>query len=203
MIIKKIALCKAEIKATKMKKDGHNSYSNYDYFTPAQIEKLVYDACEHQKLVTKFDLIRNEYGITGKLTVIDTESYEPNKNLLPENSSITFEMATAIPEIKATNIAQQLGGCVTYTERYLKMSAFGITDNSLDFDTTENTKKTTEQKEYKQNSPDQKLHKRGNYEEKITACTTIEELQKVWESIPTEWKNEYEGIKNLQKNLLK
>ena len=53
-------------------------------------------------------------------------------------------MASAIPEIKATNIAQQLGGCVTYTERYLKMSLFGITDNQLDFDTTENTKKQTE-----------------------------------------------------------
>ena len=67
----------------------------------------------------------------GRLTVYDLESGE----------KLTAEMATAIPEIKATNIAQQLGGCVTYTERYLKMSLFGITDNQLDFDTTENTKK--------------------------------------------------------------
>jgi hypothetical protein len=29
---------------------------------------------------------------------------------------------------------------MTYTERYLKMSAFWIIDNNLDFDTTENTK---------------------------------------------------------------
>jgi hypothetical protein len=56
---------------------------------------------------------------------------------------------------------------------------------------------------YKQNSPDQKLHKRGDYENKIKDSTSLEELQKVWESIPTEWKIEYEGIKNLQKNLLK
>ena len=61
-------------------------------------------------------------------------------------NSIEYIMATAIPEIKATNIAQQLGGCVTYTERYLKMSAFGIVDNNLDPDTTNNTKKTEEQK---------------------------------------------------------
>ena len=55
-------------------------------------------------------------------------------------------MASAIPEIKATNVAQQLGGCSTYTERYMKQSMFGITDNQLDFDTTENTKKQAEPK---------------------------------------------------------
>ena len=51
-------------------------------------------------------------------------------------------MASAIPDITATNAAQQLGGCMTYTERYLKMTAFGIVDNSLDPDTTENTEST-------------------------------------------------------------
>ena len=73
----------------------------------------------------------------GRLTIYDLESGE----------KLTTEMASAIPEIKATNIAQQLGGCVTYTERYLKMSLFGITDNQLDFDTTENTKKQAETKQ--------------------------------------------------------
>jgi hypothetical protein len=69
-------------------------------------------------------LIRDNLGVFGRLTIFDCESDE----------IITYDMATAIPEIKATNIAQQLGGCVTYTERYLKMSAFGITDSNLDFD---------------------------------------------------------------------
>lgn len=53
-------------------------------------------------------------------------------------------MATAIPSITATNAAQQLGGCVTYTERYLKMTAFGISDNTLDLDSKkQETKKET------------------------------------------------------------
>jgi hypothetical protein len=135
-LLNKLAAAKAEIKATKLKKEGKNTYSNYEYFTPSQIEFLVANACHANKLLTSFDLIRNELGVYGRLTVYDLESGE----------SLSTEMASAIPEIKATNIAQQLGGCVTYTERYLKMSLFGITDNQLDFDTTENTKKQAEPK---------------------------------------------------------
>jgi len=135
-LLNKLAAAKAEIKATKLKKEGKNTYSNYEYFTPSQIEFLVASACHNNKLLTSFDLIRNELGVYGRLTVYDLESGE----------KLTAEMASAIPEIKATNIAQQLGGCVTYTERYLKMSLFGITDNQLDFDTTENTKKQQTEK---------------------------------------------------------
>lgn len=130
ILIKKLAKAKAEIKATKLKKEGRNTYSNYDYFTPSQIEHLVQTVCESNGLLTKFDLERNQLGVTGKLTVYNIDNDE----------TICFEMATAIPEIKATNIAQQLGGCVTYTERYLKMSAFGITDSNLDFEVTKQTK---------------------------------------------------------------
>jgi len=132
-IIQKIAKAKAEIKNSKLKKEGRNEFSKYDYFTPSQIEFLVNQVCTDNELLTTFDLIRNELGVFGKLTIYDQTSEE----------KLEFVMATAIPEIKATNIAQQLGGCVTYTERYLKMSAFGITDNKLDFDTTENTKQAS------------------------------------------------------------
>lgn len=130
-LVKKIANAKKEIKETKLKKEGKNTYSNYDYFTPSQIEFLVQSVCNSNQLMTKFDLKRNELGVFGVLTIFDLETGE----------SLNFEMATAIPEIKATNIAQQLGGCVTYTERYLKTSAFGITDNNLDFDSQDNRPK--------------------------------------------------------------
>lgn len=130
-LVKKIAQAKKEIKETKLKKEGKNTYSNYEYFTPSQIEYLVQSVCNTNQLMTKFDLKRNELGVFGVLTIFDLETGE----------SLNFEMATAIPEIKATNIAQQLGGCVTYTERYLKTSAFGITDNNLDFDSQDNRPK--------------------------------------------------------------
>lgn len=38
---------------------------------------------------------------------------------------------------------------MTFTERYLKMTAFGIYDNSLDPDTTENTEKRVKAEEKK------------------------------------------------------
>jgi hypothetical protein len=135
-LLKKIAQAKKEIKESKLKKEGKNTYSNYEYFTPSQIEYLVQSVCNSNQLMTKFDLKRNELGVFGVLTIFDLET----------GDSLNFEMATAIPEIKATNIAQQLGGCVTYTERYLKTSAFGITDNNLDFDSQDNRPKVDHSK---------------------------------------------------------
>lgn len=123
-LIEKIADAKTEIKLTKVKKQGKNKLSNYEYFTPTQVEFLVAQACQNQRILTKFDLVRDQLGIFGRLTIFDLDSDE----------SMVYDMASAIPEIKATNVTQQVGGCATFTERYLKMSAFGITDNNLDFD---------------------------------------------------------------------
>lgn len=127
----KINQIKQEIKKSKTKKGGFNEYSKYNYFTPEQIETLVFEACNKFNVLTKFDLIRNEHGETGRLTIINLDE---SKGIDQTPESIVYEMATAIPSITATNVAQQLGGCVTYTERYLKMSAFGIIENSLDPD---------------------------------------------------------------------
>jgi hypothetical protein len=126
-ILTSLHLAKKQIKETKLEKKGHNTFSNYYYFLPEQIEQLVFDACDKNGLYTKFDLVRGgigEEGERGILTVFHIDTMQ----------SLSFEMATAIPEIKATNIAQQLGGCATYTERYLKQTAFGIAENTLDFD---------------------------------------------------------------------
>ena len=136
-LVEKLANAKREIKETKLKKEGENKFSNYKYFTPSQIELLVQQSCFNNRMVTKFDLLRDSLGVYGTLTIFDLDSEE----------NLVFTMASAIPEIKATNIAQQLGGAMTYTERYLKTSAFGITDNNLDFDNHDNTKKEPIKKE--------------------------------------------------------
>ena len=191
-LLTKLASAKAEIKATNLKKEGRNTYSNYDYFTPSQVEFLVATACKNNNLLTKFDLIRNELGVYGQLTVYDLESGE----------KLITEMASAIPEIKATNIAQQLGGCVTYTERYLKMSLFGITDNRLDFDTTENTKRQAKKEPETPKSIDTKKAVfnvlAGNaealsYYKKQYLFTTIDELTDV------QIKEIYEHLKKYNK----
>ncbi len=136
-LVEKLANAKREIKETKLKKEGENKFSNYKYFTPSQIELLVQQSCFNNRMVTKFDLLRDSLGVYGTLTIFDLDSED----------NLVFTMASAIPEIKATNIAQQLGGAMTYTERYLKTSAFGITDNNLDFDNHDNTKKEPVKKE--------------------------------------------------------
>jgi len=130
-IYKKILAAKQHISMTDMKKEGWNDYSKYKYFTPDQINKLVFLACQDANLLTLFSLKRNEFGEYGELVIIDLETDEKE----------TITMATAIPSITATNAAQQLGGCVTYTERYLKMTTFGISDNTLDPDNVDNAKK--------------------------------------------------------------
>jgi len=141
-IITKLAVAKQQVATEKNAKAWKNSFSNYNYFTPEQVNSIVQKVCDSCWLLTKFDLKRNEYGVYGTLTVYDIESWE----------SLEFESATAIPEIKATNVAQQMWGCMTYTERYLKMTAFWIIDNSLDFDSDEQYKareKTTKKSESK------------------------------------------------------
>lgn len=133
-IYKKILAAKQHISMSDMKKEGWNEYSKYHYFTPDQINKLVFLACQETSLLTLFSLKRNEFGEYGELVIIDLET----------NEKEVITMATAIPSITATNAAQQLGGCVTYTERYLKMTAFGISDNTLDPDSKkQETKKET------------------------------------------------------------
>lgn len=144
MIYEKINKAIDKIKKSDLKKAGKNSFSNYDYYTPEQVDKLVYESCKELNLFVKFDLLRNEYGEYGQLTIFDLDETEPN------DVPAVFNMATAIPEIKATNVAQQIGGCMTYTKRYMLMNVFDIVDNNLDFDTTENTKKTSESQPEKQ-----------------------------------------------------
>ncbi len=170
------------IKSKNLKKKGKNKFSNYDYYTPEQVSELTTFACHEVKLLTKFDLIRNELGITGKLSIYDLESDE---------SPVIYDMASAIPEIKATNISQQLGGAMTYTKRYLLMNAFDITDNNLDFDTTENTKKQSE------SIPEQ-------LKKVILNCKSNEELTKLYNNNKEIQSNkEFIQLLSKQKQILK
>ena len=127
----KLAAARAIIAKTPMKKSGRNTYSKYDYFTPSQVHQLVESACQEVGIIAMFSLIKSDLGYRGILTVED----------LVDDRSLEFSLVTDVPIIKATNEAQKLGGMATYTERYLKMSAFGIMDNNLDFDNGDNRPK--------------------------------------------------------------
>jgi len=129
-VITKLALAKTAIAASKMKKEGYNEYSKYHYFTPEQIKAIAHEQCDKHGLFTKFDMERSEHGVHSTLTIIDIETME----------AIVYKAATEIPAITATNAAQQHGGAMTFSERYLIQFAFGMADNSLDPDSKDNTK---------------------------------------------------------------
>lgn len=148
-ILIKLAKARGHVKATKMKKAGSNKFSGYDYFTPEQVERLVYEAEMAAGLISIFRMNREADGITAILAICDVDS----------DAMIDVSMPVEIPQIKATNEMQKLGGAMTYCERYLKMSAYGIADNNLDFDTTENTKREQAQKAAAQQSRKQPVKK--------------------------------------------
>jgi len=130
--LSKINDARKAIRATDIKKKGWNDFSKYKYFLPEQISEIVNEACDGLKLFNKFDLLRTSEGLMATLEIFNLDE--------PEHEPIIFQIATDIPEIKATNVAQQLGGCVTYSERYLLQVAYDIKDNNLDFDTDKKKK---------------------------------------------------------------
>ncbi len=129
-VLSKLALARQAIKATKIKKDAKNDFSKYDYFSPELIGKLVSDACIETDSICLFNLKKDELGYFGELIFTDLESKE----------SITTIMRTERPQITATNETQQMGGMQTYTKRYCMMNLFDIEDNTIDFDSQDNTK---------------------------------------------------------------
>ena len=128
-IYQKLSEARKAIRDSEVKKDGFNEFSKYAYFTPEQVESLVVDACEKTGTICLTSLDKDEFGYYQVLTFLDIEKPE---------EKITFRLRTERPEMKATNLTQQMGGMDTYSERYLKMKAFQIKDNSMDFDSQDN-----------------------------------------------------------------
>lgn len=134
-VLSKLANARAHIKTNRIKPDGKNSFSNYDYFTPEMVTKLVNDACKVTNTISLFSLKQDQYGYYGEVIFTDLESGE----------SVVTTMRTEKPSIKATNETQQCGGMQTYTKRYALMSLFDIEDNAMDFDSQNNSKPAQQQ----------------------------------------------------------
>lgn len=134
-VLTKINEARIKIKSSKLKKEGRNDFSKYDYYTPEQVNKLVYEACKDLNLLNIFQLKRTELGLMAEMSVIDLDT----------GDSEVFMSATDIPSIKATNVSQQIGGCMTYSERYMLMFLYDIKDNNLDFDTPKQNLSTKKQ----------------------------------------------------------
>ena len=124
-LYEKLDKARALVRKTTHAKAGHNEYSNFDYFTPEQVEMIVAEVCAETKMLPLCNLKRNEHGLYQELTLVNLEDV---------SEQLTFVLATTPGEMKATNATQQMGGTDTYSERYIKMKVFQIKDNNLDPD---------------------------------------------------------------------
>ncbi len=176
-VLSKLALARTYIKSHPIKKDAKNEFSKYDYFSPELVTDLVYKACIEADAICVFNLKQDALSYYGELIFTDLESGE----------SLTTELRTDRPDIKATNITQQFGGMNTYAKRYALMSLFDIEDNSIDFDSQDNTKQ--EKKPAQAGTPingDLPWLNKGSkeYEGAISklqnGTTTIEKIQKFY-----------------------
>ncbi|MBP6432900.1 MAG: ERF family protein [Ferruginibacter sp.] len=130
-VLSKLATARLFIKSHPIKKDGRNEFSKYDYFTPEIVSKLVNEACIEANIICVFSLKQDVLSYYGEIVTTDLETGE----------QLVTEMRTAKPMITATNETQQMGGMNTYAKRYAFMSLFDIEDNTIDFDSQDNTKK--------------------------------------------------------------
>ncbi len=176
-VLSKLALARTYIKSHPIKKDAKNEFSKYDYFSPELVTDLVYKACIETDCICIFNLKQDALSYYGELIFTDLESGE----------SLTTELRTDRPDIKATNITQQFGGMNTYAKRYALMSLFDIEDNTIDFDAQDNTK--AEKKPAQSGTPingDLPWLNKGSAEyagaiTKLQAgTTTIEKIQKFY-----------------------
>lgn len=129
-IYEKLDKARELVRSTKHKKAGRNDYSQYDYFTPEQVELIVAEVCNDVKLLPICNLERDEFGLYQSMRLVNLEDVK---------EELLFKLATKHGELKATNATQQMGGTDTYSERYIKMKVFQIKDNNLDFDAKDHT----------------------------------------------------------------
>lgn len=194
-ITEKLLQARKLIKAASLKKEGRNKFSKYDYFTPSQVSELVNTVCQELNMLPMFSLKKDEHGLFGELIILDTE---PGVLQGDNLATLVFEMRTEMPSITATNMTQQMGGCETYTKRYMLMSAFDITDNNLDFDSQDNRPN----KEAEKPGP---VSREGIREEEahtmkeIMSCENLADLGLLWESLSWKQKGKFETIKDNQK----
>lgn len=121
---KKLLAAREYIRRNRVKKEGKNKGMHFEYFTPDQVIGLITPACLEVGLVSTFSLQKDELGYFGSLITVDVET----------GDSLTSIMRTELPEIRAVNAAQQMGGMMTYTKRYMLMNEYDIADNNSDFD---------------------------------------------------------------------
>ena len=128
----------------RIEKNGKNTFSNYDYFKPEEINKKVNPLFLQYKIFPIFTTYFKKFDmkVTEELdsvkTVTEAQYAEIAMlkliDILNPSEFLVYEMPLKEIEIKGANKMQNVGGVRTYAKRYLYMEALNISDNHLDLD---------------------------------------------------------------------
>lgn len=117
-IYEKITNIKSDFLKANVKKSGKNKFANYTYYELADITPVLIELCKQYGIFTKFSYTKDE----ATLEIVNIEN--------PDEREIYTSPMEEL-ELKGCNKIQALGGCETYSRRYLYMSAFDIIENDM------------------------------------------------------------------------
>lgn len=140
----------------KIEKTGWNTYGEYAYITPEDLENALRPLLLKYRTFTHLDVRHMENG--RNIAVLTISTFENDDDVQ------IYTMDVPDITLKAANAAQSVAGLRTYCSRYLKMSAFNVAENSDDLDannnsdTGENKKGTAKEKQSaEKKNPDEKI----------------------------------------------
>lgn len=140
----------------KIEKTGWNTYGEYAYITPEDLENALRPLLLKYRTFTHLDVRHMENG--RNIAVLTISTFEN------DDDAQIYTMDVPDITLKAANAAQSVAGLRTYCSRYLKMSAFNVAENSDDLDannnsdTGENKKGTAKEKQSaEKKNPDEKI----------------------------------------------
>lgn len=140
----------------KIEKTGWNTYGEYAYITPEDLENALRPLLLKYRIFTHLDVRHMENG--RNIAVLNISTFENDDDVQ------IYTMDVPDITLKAANAAQSVAGLRTYCSRYLKMSAFNVAENSDDLDannnsdTGENKKGTAKEKQSaEKKNPDEKI----------------------------------------------
>lgn len=135
------------INEIRITKTGKNTFSQYDYFKPEEINQRVnplllkykifplfytcFEGFETEVVETSSDKDGMKYTTKRELKEIAKLEFQ---DILGRDQTVIYQMPIERIEIKGANKMQNLGGVRTYAKRYLYMEALNISDDKLDLD---------------------------------------------------------------------
>jgi hypothetical protein len=171
-IYKKLQSARVQLQSMKLNKSGNNKFAGYSYF-------------ELGDYLPQIQAIFNEVGLCGivsfGLDVAELSIYETEGD-----GRIVISSPMSSAALKGCHDVQNLGAVQTYLRRYLWQSALEIVEHdALDAPTGKE----------KQPEP-------VNYKAALEAVTTLEQLSKVWASIPRPVQKSFVACKDAMKEKL-